>query len=452
MELGRIDTRHFLHPFTALQEHEQTGPQIYDRAEGVYLYDRSGKRYIDGMAGLWCVNVGYGRRELAEVMARQVEKLSYYHSFMSAAHEPVIQLSGKLAALTPAGLNRAFFCNSGSEANDTLIKIIWYYNNLRGKPEKKKLIARRGAYHGVTIATGSLSGLSNLQNGFDLPRERFLHVSRPHAYWEKPDGLSPREYSLRLAQELEDTILREGPDTVAAFFVEPIMGAGGVIPPPEGYFEAVAPVLKRHDVLFAVDEVICGFGRLGTMFGSETFGLAPDLMTLAKGLTSGYIPMSACMVSDAVYDVLRTGTPTMGPFAHGFTYTGHPVAAATALKNIEIIEREGLVDNAKDCGAYFQARLRDAVADHPLVGEVRGLGLIAGVELVADKAAKRPFDLSEGVARKLHRHALALGLVCRPIFNTIAFAPPLIISREQVDAVVDRFASALRNLAKDLGR
>lgn len=444
--------RHLLHPFTALQDHDANGPHIIERAKGIYIYDVQGNRYLDAMAGLWCANIGYGRAEIGEAMAAQVSALSYYHSFMSLANEPSIELAERLAAMAPGALNHVFFCNSGSEANDTHVKIVWYYNNLLGRPRKKKFIARRGAYHGVTVASASLSGLPNLQKGFDVPLERFLHVSRPHPYWEMPAGMTELEYSRHLAQELNDTILKEGPDTIAAFIAEPVMGAGGVIPPPEGYFQAIVPVLKQHDILLIADEVICGFGRLGRMFGSNVYGLEPDLMTLAKGLTSGYIPMSACLVSDAIYEVLKNGTAEMGPFAHGYTYTAHPVSAAVALKNLDILERERLVENAATVGAYLQARLRRAVADHPLVGDVRGLGMIAGVELVADKTSKVPFDLSAGVARKLYKHALKHGLICRPILNTLAFSPPLIVTQADADQIVDRFSAALEDLHQELKR
>jgi adenosylmethionine-8-amino-7-oxononanoate aminotransferase len=451
MTLVSID-KHHLHPFTAIQEHEANGPKVMDRAEGIHVYDKDGKQYIDTMAGLWCVNIGYGREEMADTIAEQVKKLSFYHSFMSSANEPSIQLSDKLASLAPGDLNHAFFCNSGSEANDSHVKMVWYYNNLRGKPDKKKIISRQGAYHGVTVAAASLCGLPNMHKGFDGPLDRFIHVSRPGVFWDKPDGITELEFSAQLALELEDRIAEEGPDTIAAFIAEPVMGAGGVIPPPEGYFQAIVPVLKKYDILFIADEVICGFGRLGKMFGAEEYDFQPDMMTLAKGLTSGYIPMAACLISDEIYDVLKSGSAELGPFAHGFTYTGHPVAAAAALKNIEIIEGENLVHNAANVGAHFQSQLRNAVADHPLVGEVRGLGLIAGVELIKDKEKKIPFDLTEKVARKMHNHILNQGLTCRPILNMLAFAPPLIMTRDDADEVVGRFAAALADLQHELGR
>ena len=446
----RDKDKHLLHPFTALQEHEATGPHIMERARGIHVYDIDGNRYIDAMAGLWCVNVGYGRAEIAEAMSEQVKKLSYYHSFMSFTTEPSVELAERLTSMAPGDLNHAFFCNSGSEANDTHVKIVWYYNNLRGKPEKKKFIGRQGAYHGVTVVAASLSGLSSLQRGFDVPLDRFVHVSCPNVFWNKPEGMTEMEYSAHLSQELEEKIIDEGPETVAAFIAEPVMGAGGVIPPPEGYFQAISPVLKKYDVLLIADEVICGFGRLGKWFGSQVYGIEPDLMTLAKGLTSGYIPMAACLLSDEIYEVLKSGTPELGVFAHGYTYTAHPVSAAAALKNLDIIEEEGLVENAARVGAYFQSSLRHAVADHPRVGDVRGLGLMAGVELIKDKEKKVPFELSEGVARAMYNHLLKHGLICRPILNMLAFSPPLIVNTSDVDEIIDRFVHGLDDLHREL--
>jgi L-2,4-diaminobutyrate transaminase len=447
----RLADSHLLHPFTAIVEHEANGPHFMQRAAGIHVYDAEGRQYIDAMAGLWCVNVGYGRTEIAEAMSEQSGKLAYYHSFMSLANEPAVQLADQLAGMAPGSLNHAFFCNSGSEANDTQVKIVWYYNNLRGRPAKKKIISRLGAYHGVTVAAASLSGLPNLHAGFDLPLdERFLHVGRPSIFWEMQQGETELQYSARLAAELEQRIIAAGPETIAAFIAEPVMGAGGVLPPPAGYFDAIVPVLRKYDVLLIADEVICGFGRLGHAFGSNLYGLQPDLMTLAKGLTSGYAPMSACLVSDEIYEVLKTGSPTLGPFAHGYTYTAHPVSAVAALKNLEIMQRENLFDNAAQVGVHFHAALRDAVANHPLVGDVRGFGLIGGVELIKDKARKIPFDPSEAVARRLYKLMLTEGLIARPIQNMIAFAPPLILSNSDADQIIARFTRALHHLADEL--
>ncbi len=446
-ELAALDRAFVLHPFTSVHEHLSAGPRVMVRGQGVRLHDATGKEYLDAMAGLWCVNIGYGRPEMARAMAAQCEQLSYYHSFMGMANPPSILLAQKLVAMTPPGLNHVFFANSGSEANDTLVKLVWLLNNQRGLPQKKKFITRRGAYHGVTVATASLSGLDPMHAGFDLPVDRFLHVTKPHHYWNAQPGEDEVAFSARLAQELEDLILAEGPDTVAAFVAEPVMGAGGVVPPPAGYFEAIAPVLKRHGVWFCVDEVISGFGRLGQWFGSEVYDLKPDFMTLAKGLTSGYVPMSALMVGDEPWEILKDASAKHGPFAHGFTYSAHPLSAAVALENLRLIEEEDLPGRAARLGAVFQKNLRAAVGEHPLVGEVRGLGLIAGVELVADKARKIAFDAALGVGKRL---AMLLmeeeGLICRPIVNTLAFSPPLVVGEEDLDQMVISFARGLEKV------
>lgn len=448
--LSQLDQRHAFHPYTSITGHAEQGPHLMARGNGIRVQDDQGNEYIDGMAGLWCVNAGYGRREIADAVRKQIETLSYYHSFMGLSNEPAVLLSERLAAATPGDLNRVFFCNSGSEANDTHVKIVWYYNNLRGRPEKKKVIARHGAYHGVTVAAASLSGLPALHQHFDLPLDTVKHTQRPCYYWDAPDGMSETEYSAYLAGELEALIEAEGPETIAAFIAEPVMGAGGVITPPEGYFEAIVPILKKHDVLFIADEVICGFGRLGSCFGSDVYGIEPDLMTLAKGLTSGYVPMAACVVSDRIYDTIAEHSEDIAAFAHGFTYTAHPVSAAAALANLDIIENEKLVENAAATGAYLHQQLNERVAGHALVGETRGLGLIAGVELVADKADKRAFDLSDGVAKRMYRVLLDEGLICRPVLNTMAFSPPLIVTKPEVDEMVSACARGLDRLADDL--
>jgi len=347
-------------------------------------------------------------------------------------------------------MSKVFFGSSGSDTNDTQVKIVWYYHNVLGKPEKKKIIARRGGYHGSTLAGASLSGLSHMHGAFDLPLDRFIHVEAPHYWRNAPAGLTELEYSDLLASNLEECIVRNGPDTVGAFIAEPIQGAAGVVPPPEGYFRAIGPVLRKYEILFIVDEVICGFGRLGEWWGSDFYGLEPDLMSTAKGLTSGYVPMSACLISDGVWEILREGSSQFGPFAHGYTYSGHPVAAAAALANLEIIEREGLVQNAAKVGAYLQESLRDAFTDHPLVGEVRGAGLIAGIELVEDRDTKKPFDPSLAVARRLHELLMEEGLICRAVFDTLAFSPPLVLANEDVDSIVAMFSIGLAKLSKEL--
>ena len=448
--LQEADRLSHLHPFTSAAEHAEATPRMIVGGEGIRVRDSSGKEYVDAMAGLWCVNAGYGRREIVDAIAAQARRLPYYHTFAGIANEPSARLAERLAAVAPGDVSKVFFGTSGSEANDTQVKIVRHYHNVLGKPEKKKIIARHGAYHGSTVAGASMSGMPHMHDGFDLPEAGYLHVKSPHFWRHAPPGMTEPDFSSSLADDLEACIAREGADTVAAFIVEPVQGAAGVITPPQGYFEAIVPVLRRHEVLLIADEVICGFGRLGAWWGSHVYPLEPDLVSTAKGLTSGYVPMSACLISDRVWSVLREGSSRYGPFAHGYTYSGHPVAAAAALANLDIIEREGLVQNAAEVGRYLQSRLREAVSDHPLVGEVRGVGLIAGVELVADRGTKRPFDASRTVAKRLHELLLEEGVICRPLFNTLAFSPPLVVTKGDVDEIVSMFARGLERLTDEL--
>jgi L-2,4-diaminobutyrate transaminase len=449
-ELGEIDRQSLLHPFTALADHLEAGPHVIVEGNGIRVRDADGREYLDAMAGLWCVNVGYGRRELCDAAAEQMRRLPFYHSFASMANEPAIRLAEQLLAIAPAPMSKVFFANSGSEANDTQIKLVRSYNHLRGRPEKRKIVSRRRGYHGVTLGAARATGLAYVHGSFGLPLPDFVHVSAPYAYREAPPELSERAYAEQLAAELDACIEAEGADTVAAFIAEPVMGAGGVLVPPAGYFEQVQQVLRRHDVLFIADEVICGFGRTGEMFGSQTFGIEPDLVTVAKGLTSGYVPMSACLISERVWQVLRDGSKQSGPFAHGFTYSGHPVAAATALANLRVIERDDLVGNARSAGAYLQMSLRESFAGHPLVGEVRGVGLIAAVELVAERASRAPFDPRLGVGRRLSQLACENGLLSRPLGDSLAFSPPLSIEEPEIDELVERFRRSLEQLAEEL--
>jgi len=448
--IQEADRDSHLHPFTSAAEHAGVLPRLMVGGDGIHVRDDTGREYLDAMSGLWCVNVGYARHEIADAAADQARRLPYYHAFAGMANEPAASLADRLISLAPRGMSKVFFGSSGSDTNDTQVKIVWYYHNVRGQPDKKKIIARQGAYHGSTLAGASMSGLPHMHRSFDLPLDRFIHVDSPHYWRHAPEGLTELEYSDLLAANLEECIVRNGPETVAAFIAEPLQGAAGVIPPPEGYFEAVVPILRKYDVLFIVDEVICGFGRLGKWWGSDVYGLEPDLMSTAKGLTSGYVPMSACLISDGVWDVLREGSSQYGPFAHGYTYSGHPVGAAAALANLDIIEGEGLVANAAEVGDYLQGSLRDAFAHHPLVGEVRGVGLIAGIELVEDKPTKKAHDPSLGVARRLHELLMEEGLICRPLFNALAFSPPLILSTTDVDSIVEMFSSGLNKLTEDL--
>lgn len=454
MSITDLDKQSFIHPFTSLAQNLKVGPKVMAQARGIYVSDLAGKEFIDAMAGLWCVNIGWGHEEMADAIADQVRQLSYFHSFAGMGTEPSIRLASKVTQLTPGNLNKIFFGNSGSDANDTNVKLVWYYNNLRGKPQKKKIISRQRAYHGVTVAAASLTGLESLHKAFDIPLPQIRHAEAPHYYRNADPDMTERDFSTYLAGKLEALILEEGPETVAAFIAEPIQGAGGVIVPPEGYFEAIQPVLKKYEVLLIADEVICGFGRCGTWFGSQYFHIAPDIMTIAKGLTSGYIPMSGSIISDDIWEILVDGSEEVGAFAHGYTYTAHPVAAAAGLANIGIMERLNLVENAETVGAYFQQKLRAAFSEHPLVGEVRGVGLIAAIEFVKDRTTKETFDSGMEIGSRMAKLCMDEGLICRslPMTTAMAFSPPLVLTTEEADEIIERFSRALDQLTVELSR
>jgi 4-aminobutyrate---pyruvate transaminase len=438
------DLESMLHPQTHLGQHHRQGPMMLARAEGVYMYDDQGRQYLEGLAGLWCTSLGYGNEELARAAYDQMKKLSYAQLFASKSHEVGVLLAEKLKAMVPLHESKVFFGNSGSDANDTQIKLVWYYNNVRGRPYKKKIIGRIKGYHGITLASGSLTGLAMSHKGFDLPLAggRFLHTDLPHHWRAAEAGESEEDYSTRLAGNLERLILKEGPDTVAAFIAEPIMGAGGVILPPRTYFEKVQAVLAKYDVLFIDDEVICGFGRTGQAFGADTFGLRPDSISLAKALTSAYQPLSAVVIKDEIYQAFVDAADEWGPFGHGFTYSGHPVACAVGLKTLEIYERDRLFEHVARLAPQFQERLQ-RYREHPLVGEVRGIGLIGAVELVADKRSKRAFEPAGKVGAECLNQCHANGLICRAIGDVMAFCPPLVITSGQVDELFDKFDRAL---------
>jgi len=433
-----------LHPQTHLGQHQQTGPMMLKRAEGVYMYDDQGKQYLEGLAGLWCTALGYGNEELAQAAYDQMKELSYAQLFASKSHEVGIRLAEKLKDMVPLHKSKVFFGNSGSDANDTQVKLVWYYNNVVGRPEKKKIIGRHKGYHGITLAAGSLTGLAPSHKGFDLPLAggRFLHTDLPHHWRCAEPGESEEAFATRLADNLDALIRREGPETVAAFIAEPVMGAGGVIVPPATYFEKVQEVLARHEVLFIDDEVICGFGRTGQPFGADTYGIRADSISLAKALTSAYQPLSAVVIKDDIYQAFVDAAPEMGMFGHGFTYSGHPVACAVGLKVLEIYERDKLFEHAAALAPQFQERLQ-RFRDHPLVGEVRGVGLIGAVELVADKQSKAAFDPPGRVGAEVLKHCHANGLICRAIGDVMAFCPPLVITSTQVDELFDKFERAM---------
>jgi 4-aminobutyrate--pyruvate transaminase len=437
------DIETLVHPYTNLAVHREQGPLVIARGEGVYLYDESGKAYIEGMAGLWCTALGYGNEELAETAYEQIKTLSFTHLFGGKSHDPAIELAEKLKEIAPVPISKVFFCTSGSEANDTQVKLAWYMNNALGRPKKKKIISRLKGYHGVTIASASLTGLPYNHLDFDLPIAGILHTSCPHHYRHAEPGETEEAFATRLAAELEEMILTEGPDTVAAFIAEPVMGAGGVIVPPATYFEKVQAVLDKYDVLFICDEVICGFGRTGRMWGAQTFNMRPDNISCAKALTSAYFPVGAVMISDRMYDALVEESRKLGTFGHGFTYSGHPVGTAMALKTIEIYERERIVQQAAAKAPQFQARLR-RLADHPLVGEARGVGLVGALEIVKDKTSRENFSAKAAVPARVAKFTEEEGLILRAMGTTaIAICPPLIITPAEIDLLFDRLERAL---------
>lgn len=439
------DLAYAFHPYTNARAHEERGPIIMERGKGVYVYDDQGKAYLEALAGLWSVAIGYGEERLVTAAAEQMRKLPYYHSFAHKANGPSIDLAEKLVAMTPERLARVFFANSGSEANDTVIKLVWYYNNAIGRPEKKKIVARIRGYHGITIASGSLTGLPWNHRDFDLPIDNIRHTACPHHYRFANDGESEEEFATRLAEEFEQLVLEEGPETVAAFIGEPVMGAGGVIVPPKTYWQKMQAVCRKYDILVIADEVITGFGRTGTPFACERFGIDPDILVLSKQITSSYMPMSAVLFSDAFYQPIADNTAKIGTFGHGFTASGHPVAAAVALENLAIIEERDLFGHAARVGEYFQAELRSAFEDHELVGEIRGVGLIAAVELVADRATKRSFDPLGKLGNYFFDQGHERGIIIRNVQDSVAICPPLVITEAEVDELIKRFGQTLED-------
>ena len=440
---ARRDQSFHLHPSTNLRLVQKEGPLVITRGEGVYVYDEEGRRYLEGMAGLWCASLGFSERRLADAAYRQMSELPFYHSFAGKVPAVSTELAERLIRIAPEGMGKALFANSGSEANDAAIKLAWYVNNAAGRPQKKKIISRKRAYHGVTIATASLTGLAFAHDDFDLPIDRILHADCPHHYRGARPNESEEAFAARLAFDLEQMILREGPDTVAAFFAEPVMGAGGVIVPPATYFDRIQPILKKYEILFVVDEVICAFARTGNMFGAQTFNLQPDIMTLAKALSAGYQPISANLITNKLYEVLVAQSDKLGIFGHGYTYSAHPVPAAVALETLKIYEERDIVGKVRQVAPRMQAGIR-SYADHPLIGDARGIGLIGAMELVRDKATKQSFDPKAGVAAYLVRRAQHHGAILRNMpGDNVAFCPPLIISEAEIDEMMGCFGKAL---------
>jgi 4-aminobutyrate--pyruvate transaminase len=437
------DMASLLHPFTNLTLLRETGPTVIERGQGVFVYGADGKDYLEAMSGLWCTALGWGENELADVAAQQMRKLSFGHIFGGKSHEPGIALAEKLKEIAPFPVGKVFFANSGSEANDSQIKFMWYAANARGETKRKKIIARNRAYHGVTLASASLTGLDAFHKSFDLPFDFTVRAECPHYYRGGRDGESEEQYSQRLAQELEAQILREGPDTIAAMFVEAVMGAGGAMVPPRGYFEAVTAVLDKYGIKLVDDEVICGFGRTGNAFGCQTMNYQPDSMTVAKALSSAYVPISAVMLSPELVDIIEDEATRIGGLWHAFTYSAHPVAAAVALKTLEIYERRDTFGHVRRIAPVFLQRLR-ALADHPLVGEANGVGLIGAIEMVADKKTKKNFEPSKLVGAMCGRFCEQEGIIVRPLLgDRIALCPPLVISEAEIGELFDRFERGL---------
>ena len=439
------DVTFSLHPFTNPRLHEEIGPMVIERGEGIYVFDNAGNRYLDSVAVLSCVSLGWGEERLIEAASKQMRKLAYYHSFNHRANRPAIDLAEKLVSITPETLTKAYFASSGSEANDTAVKLIWYYNAARGEPQKRKIITHIKGYHGTTTVTASMTGIPSAHNGFGLPLPGFLHVETPHYYHGGKEGESEQDFASRLARQIDELIEKEGPETVAAFFAEPAIAAGGMIVPPDTYFEKVQKVLKKHDVLMVADEVICGFGRTGKLFGSETFGITPDAMILAKQLSSAYLPISSVLISDEIFEGLKTGSDQFGVLGTGFTSSAHPVAAAVALETINIYEERDLISHAARTGDYMQHRLAE-LASHPLVGEVRGVGMLAGIELVKEKSSPRHknFQPSSMVGHVCSEFGLKHGLIVRPSADDrMAITPQLITTEAQIDEIYDKFKASL---------
>lgn len=442
------DIAHLVHPYTNQARHLEKGPSVIERGDGCYVYDNQGTRYLEAMSGLWCASLGFSEKRLVEAAKVQLDTLPYFHLFNHYSHPAAIQLAEKLVSIAPNGLQHVLFANSGSEANDSAVKMVWYYHNAIGKPQKKKIIGRQFGYHGVTVASGSLTGLPPVHANFDLPIDRMLHTSCPSYYHHALEGESEEAFTTRMVNDLEQLIEREGADTIGAFIAEPVIGAGGVLTPPTGYFQKVQAVLKRHDILFIADEVICGFGRTGQMFGCNTYGIEPDMMTVAKGLSAAYQPISALIFSDKINQALVELGSKNSLFAHGVTYAAHPVCAAVALETLRIYQDDDIVGKVQAIAPYFQQRLAE-IQDHPLVSNTRGVGLLGGVEIVRDKASRTPFPAELDICNWIQRRCAEYGVIVRAIRQSIALCPPLIVIADQVDEIFEALGKALDDAARE---
>jgi 4-aminobutyrate--pyruvate transaminase len=441
-DLDALDLARLFHPNTNLAALHASGPLVLARGKGIHVWDTRGKQYIEGMAGLWCTTLGYGDEELAAAAYQQLKTLSFTHLFTGKSHEPAVRLADKLVRMAPFAASRVFFGNSGSDANDTQVKLAWYYNNAVGRPDKKKIIARQRAYHGTTVAAAGLTGLPSFHKNFDVPLPGILHTDAPYYYRGAHAGESQEAYATRLANNLEQLILREDPDTIAAFFAEPLMGVGGVLLPPKTYFEKIQAVLAKYDILLIDDEVITGFGRTGEIWGAQAFGMQPSTLTCAKALSSAYLPISAVVVPEFLYEPMIEASGQAGLFGHGFTYSGHPVSAAVALRTLEIYEERKLYEHVRKVAPKFQQRLQ-ALAGHALVGDARGIGLVGAVELVQNKDTKAAFDSRHAVAAKCMQLCQERGLIVRAIGDAVAICPPFIVTPKDVDDIFDRLGDGL---------
>ena len=446
-QLEQWDRENFFHPSTHLSDfsHGKAPERILETAEGVYVTDRQGNRLLDGFAGLYCVNVGYGRKQVSDAIAAQADRLAYYHAYVGHGTEASITLSKMVLERMPSNMSKVYFGLSGSDANETNIKLIWYYNNVLERPEKKKIVSRWRGYHGSGLMTGSLTGLGVFHNKFDLPLAQIIHTDAPYYFHRENSDQSEEEFSVECATSLEKLILAEGPETVAAFIGEPFLGTGGIVPPPRGYWDAIQKVLKKYDVLLVVDEVVTGFGRLGSMTGSDHYGLKPDLITLAKGMTSAYAPLSGSVISDTFWSVLEEGTAKLGPIGHGWTYSAHPICAAAGIANLELVDEMNLIANAGEVGAYLNSSMKQALGDHPHVGDVRGEGLLCGIEFVEDKGSRRLYDPVGKIGPQIAAALLKRNVIGRamPHGDILGLAPPLCLTREEADVIVTAMKAAV---------
>ncbi|RQP04321.1 MAG: aspartate aminotransferase family protein [Paracoccus sp. BP8] len=449
-QLSKWDRESLFHPSTNLGQFArgEGAQRIVSGAEGVHITDRDGNRLLDGFAGLYCVNVGYGRPEIAEAIAAQARELAYYHAYAGHGSEASITLAKMVMDRAPKGMARVYFGLGGSDANETNIKLVWYYNNIRGLPQKKKIISRWRGYHGSGLMTGSLTGLELFHKKFDLPLAQVIHTEAPYYYRRKDAGMSEEQFSAHCAEELERLIAAEGAETIAAFIGEPVLGTGGIVPPPKGYWQAIQKVLARHDILLIADEVVTGFGRLGSMFGSDHYGITPDIITIAKGLTSAYAPLSGSIVGQKVWEVLMQGSDEYGVLGHGWTYSAHPIGAAAGIANLQLIDKLGLVENAGRVGRTLNDRMRAALGDHPNVGEIRGEGMLCAVELVRDRDSRGFFDAAEGIGGKVVAAMLKRGVIARamPQGDIIGLAPPLCLTEAEADVIVEATDASVREI------